>query len=442
MILCTTRSCAGKQGRSSIWEMLQSACARVRKFRGDQSGTVVVIFAFILVTLVGTGGGAVDYGRWQQARNETVNAMDAAVLAAGRVMQLPGSTEADAIAAAQKYYNENKPGILAPDNVSFSITTQGTVMIGNSSGSLVKTPFLNLFGIPHLQVNASSKAILAANSNSGSDVEIAMMLDTTGSMSGQKMVDLQAAAKDLIEIVVWPDQSVYTSRVALAPFSRYVNVGTANFNSVTGVTASGDPDQRTCVKERQGADRYTDASPTAGGFFDYYTGSGTCAPTSAVVPLTADKNLLKAQIDNFPTTGRTAGHLGTAWAWYLISPNWSGIWTGSTTPKPYSLISQTNGAGQPKLYKIAILMTDGVYNQEYSGADSTTQARAICDNMKAEGVTVYTVGFEISVGSTPDLTMQHCASSSTHYYNASNGEALKLAFRDIALKISTLRLAE
>ena len=441
MKLCTNSPFI-RRWRATVRNLLHSASTRAQRFSGDQSGTVVVIFAFIIVTLVGTGGGAVDYGRWQQARNETVNAMDAAVLAAGRVMQLPGSTENDAIAAAQKYYDENKPGILSPDNVSFSVTTQGTVMIGSSTGSLVRTPFLGLFGISHLEVNATSKAILAANSNSGSDVEIAMMLDTTGSMSGNKMDDLQEAAKDLIEIVVWPDQSVYTSRVALAPFSRYVNVGTAYFNQVTGATASGNPDQRTCVKERSTSDRYTDASPTAGGYFDYYGGSGTCKPTSTIVPLTSNKNLLKAHIDNFPTSGSTAGHLGTAWAWYLISPNWSGVWTGQSTPKPYSLISQTNGAGQPKLHKIAILMTDGVYNQEYSGSDSTTQARAICDNMKAEGVTVYTVGFEISVGSTPDVTMQHCASSSTHYYNASNGEALKLAFRDIALKISTLRLAE
>ena len=97
---------------------------------------------------------------------------------------------------------------------------------------------------------------------------------------------------------------------------------------------------------------------------------------------------------------------------------------------------------QPKLHKIAILMTDGSYNKYYSGDDSTTQARAICDGMKNKKIVVYTVGFAIGVGSTPDLTMQYCATSASHYYNASNGEALKQAFRDIALKISDLRLAE
>lgn len=428
--------------RSVVRGLSRTARSKVGQFGSDQRGTIVVLFALMAVILVGTGGGAVDYGRWLKARNETVNALDTAVLAAGRVMQLPGSTEADALATAQKYYSENKSNALNPDNVSFQVTTQGTVMIGTSAASLVKTPFLGLFGLGHLAVNATSKAVLAANSNAGSDVEISLMLDTTGSMSGQKMSDLQEAAKDLVDIVIWPDQSTYTSRVALAPFSPYVNVGTGHFNAITNATASGGTDERTCVKERSGADRYTDASPSSGGYFNYYTGSNSCKPYSTIMPLTSDKAALKARIDSFPTTGTTAGHLGTAWAWYLLSPNWSSVWTGTSTPKPYSLTQQLNQSGQPMLRKIAILMTDGEYNKFYSGSDSTTQARAICDNMKASGVTVYSVGFEISVGSTPDLTMQYCAKDSSHYYNASDGEALKLAFRDIALKISTLRLAE
>jgi uncharacterized protein YegL len=51
------------------------------------------------------------------------------------------------------------------------------------------------------------------------------VLDVTGLMSGQKIADLKLAAKDLIDIVVWEDQSKYTSKVALVPFSEAVNVG-------------------------------------------------------------------------------------------------------------------------------------------------------------------------------------------------------------------------
>jgi hypothetical protein len=36
--------------------------------------------------------------------------------------------------------------------------------------------------------------------------------------------------------------------------------------------------------------------------------------------------------------------------------------------------------------------------------------------------------------------LSHCATDATHAYIADNGDALKVAFRDIALKISVLRI--
>ncbi len=412
----------------------------IRCFGQDKRGAIIIVFAFALLVLVGMIGGAVDYGRWLKAKTSTQAAMDAAVLAAGRVMQIPGTSKSDALAAAQKYYDKNKSAVLSSDNVAFSTSPDGAEIIATSVASQVKTPFLGLMGLRELPVNATSKALLGPNS--GSNLEVSLMLDTTGSMYGQKMIDLQAAAKDLIDIVIGDGQSNGNTRIALAPFSRYVNVGATYFSAITGSTAGGGLNERTCVKERSNSDRYTDASPSVGGLFDPYLGTGTCSPTVTIMPLTNDAAALKAQIDSFPTSDLTAGHLGTAWAWYLLSPNWSGVWTGDSTPKPYAMLTETNGNGTPRLRKIAVLMTDGAYNTEYSGESSTTQARAICTNIKNEGIIVYTIGFAITVGSSPDLIMQHCASSSEHYYNAANGEALKAAFRDIALKIATLRLSE
>ena len=375
--------------------------------------------------------------------------MDAAVLAGGRVLQLANASDAQAQAAAELFYAQNKADGLSIDNTSF--TVNATEIVGVST-SHVATPFLKILGINTLPVNLTSKAELAAGSNAGSHVEVSMMLDTTGSMSGSKMVDLKEAAKDLVDIVVWDDQSEYTSRVALAPFSYYVNVGTAYFNAITNTTVGGGTNERTCVKERNTTKRYKDAKPQVDHYFDYYTGSGTCKPTSTVMPLSSDRTALKNHIDGLPTTGMTAGHLGTGWAWYLISPKWKDVWPAASKPKAYSLLTESTDPSstavygdsdfKPKLYKIAILMTDGSYNQWYTGDDSTTQARAICDGIKAKNIIVYTVGFQIAVNSTPDITMQQCATSSSHYYNASSGEALKQAFRDIALKISDLRISE
>ena len=52
----------------------------------------------------------------------------------------------------------------------------------------------------------------------------------------------------------------------------------------------------------------------------------TCEPGATIVPLTSDRDKLKDAIDEFKASGTTAGQLGTAFAWYLLSPNWSDVW--------------------------------------------------------------------------------------------------------------------
>ena len=217
----------------------------------------------------------------------------------------------------------------------------------------------------------------------------------------------------------------------------------AYFKKFTNQDPTGSGNDRTCVRERQGNNRYNDKKPNGGnGYFDPYPGSWTCKTSATIVPLTNDKDALKSAIDNMPTTGWTAGHLGTQWAWYLLSQRFRSFFPSDNKPNKYNMLTQLNEDGKPLLYKIAILMTDGEYNTYYSGDDSATQARAICDGMKAKGIEVYTVGFQIAEGGTADTTMKLCATSSDHYYSAEDGNALKSAFRDIALKISTLRLSE
>ena len=73
------------------------------------------------------------------------------------------------------------------------------------------------------------------NNSKGESLEISLMLDVTGSMCDPctKIDDLKAAAKDLVDIVIWDDQSAYTSKVALSPFAPAVNVGSTYFTQLT-----------------------------------------------------------------------------------------------------------------------------------------------------------------------------------------------------------------
>jgi hypothetical protein len=65
------------------------------------------------------------------------------------------------------------------------------------------------------------------------------------------------------------------------------------------------------------------------------------------------------------------------------------------------------------------------------------QLLATCNAAKAEGITIYTIGFETSASSA--ATMRSCASSPAHHFDA-NGLNLSDAFSAIAREIAKLRL--
>ena len=111
------------------------------------------------------------------------------------------------------------------------------------------------------------------------------------------------------------------------------------------------------------------------------------------------------------------------------------------------------------------IMTDGDFNTIYhdgviaknsgsgSGADeykidanatngtSFEQADNLCDNIKAEGVVVYTVGLGVASFQGAQDFVNNCATSADHVYLPSTGTELKQAFRDIAVQVSNLRIS-
>ena len=458
-----------------VWRTERVRRMKVAALARNDRGSVAIMFAltiFVVFTLV---GGAVDLGRAMVARDRLQSAVDSSVLAAARVWQLENSlTLAEEKALA--HFDSNKP----PEDsrvVSFTPDMQAATftMVGETT---VKTPFLSLVR-QSITVSTRGQALIAGGGNAGTNLEVSMMLDVTGSMAGSKITDLKAAAKDLIDIVVWADQAEFTSRVALAPFSAAVNAGSVlgplvaynpssslTFRQRSGGNSTRYRTNTYCLGERTGSNAFTDVAPTGSNRIPrvYQTSSGTaCVPGSPIVPLTSDKDSLKTVINGFNASGNTAGHLGTAWAWYLLSPNWADVYPAASKPKSYSMLTQTGEKGQPLLKKVAVLMTDGEYNQQYcnsttpntagamipdydtgsSGANcsspngnSTTQSRLMCTAMKAAGITVYTVGFGLGqTGSAVD-TLRGCASEPHMFYNTTTGDELRNAFRHIATSIA------
>ena len=220
-----------------------------------------------------------------------------------------------------------------------------------------------------------------------------------------------------------------------------------------------------CMIERPAATghAYDDANPSTAAFpaLSSTVPTTTCPPAVTVTPLSNDPKVLNAAIDSLAAGGGTAGHIGTAWGWYTLSPKWSAFWPAGSSP----------AAASPSVVKIAIIMTDGGFNWHYDSAnnavndDSTTnsstlgnglsrnQASTVCTNMKNAGIEIFTVGVEVSSASglASDAAalqvLQNCGAPlpgdtmfSQHYYSVSNNNdptaGLDATFKSIATQIA------
>lgn len=213
----------------------------------------------------------------------------------------------------------------------------------------------------------------------------------------------------------------------------------------------------TCATERVGLAAYTDVAPSGAPVGLNYPSTNNPCPSSTITPLSTDKAMLKAQIDSYDDGGSTAGQIGLAWGWYAIAPDFGYIWPTASQPAAYTA---------PDLLKVVVLMTDGDFNTPYcngviardagpgsggssdkincdaTNGDAYGQAARLCANIKAKGVIIYTVGFDVRAGTLAADLMSDCATDADHVYLPSSGAALKDAFAAIGKDIIKLRLTK
>lgn len=393
----------------------------VTTFTSDERGGVAVIFGLMFAALVMCVGIAVDFGRTTHAGNKLLAAADAASLAGGRALLDGRLSDAQVKAVALKFFDENMK-----QNGQFGTVKKVSVAVDRSSGA-VTVDATTTVGMTVTRTAGFDSVDLPVKSSVLSDqkdIELGMALDVTGSMGGQKIIDLRNAAKDLVDILMPDGGAANKVRIGLAPYAASVNAG-AYAGTVTNRLSSN------CVHERGGSQAFTDAAPSAGTFLGF-TARMVC-PSAKVEPLTTDKVVLKNSIDTYRAAGMTAGHLGAAWASYLVSPEWKDIWPAASEPVAY---------GDAKTLKAIILMTDGEFNTQYINANgnSANQARDVCRETKDRDVVIYAVGFQSPAAA--EALLKDCASTTDHYFSARNGSELRQAFIEIAQQLNNLRLTQ
>lgn len=89
---------------------------------------------------------------------------------------------------------------------------------------------------------------------------------------------------------------------------------------------------------------------------------------------------------------------------------------------------------------------DSIFRRDIDNADEfvdyiNDRERLLCENIKDEGIEIYTVIFRETDGETRDL-MRDCATSPNHYFTADNAAELNAAFTAIGSGIGNLRLTQ
>ena len=433
---------------------------RKLNFWRRSEGATTVLFSLSLIPIIAVTGVSVDLGSVYLARTQLQEAIDAAALASARNLQTTKDVNvASALAtsmfaaAAPKSYSSRITDLIV-DGVKGEVSMTATTTVPMSMMRVLSS------SNSQIDISASAQAV-SQQGGLGKNLEVSLMLDVTSSMTSgsgtsgmTKLQAMQAAAKNVINTVVKDSQTPHKSRVALVPFSAAVNVG-SYFQAVTNAAPNG---SWKSVVERTGASAFTDDAPKAGTFFPSYEAShsGALSPsstisrlernrttniptTSILVPLSSNKAALSQAIDQFSANGTTAGHIGTAWAWYTLSPKWSSIFSGASAPAPYD----------KDTVKVAILMSDFDYNVYYKSAngDMNTQAAALCANMKAAGVVVYTIGFQVESTKPHAVDLFNtCATDPSKALPAQTGADMIVAFQTIANTVldsvsSPIRLA-
>ena len=367
----------------------------LRTFAAETRGNVAMLVAFSLIPLMGAGAIAVDYTYAETMKVKLAAAADSAALAGAQLFNGAAKQRADRAAATFESSLSQLQGVKKVKFEASDVTDKGVYTGFKVEASAeAETIFAKIIGIDILKIGVSAESVLG----DGSKMEIALVLDTTGSMAGAKMDNLKIAANGLVKTLSEKALVAGSMKFSLVPFAQYVNVGLANRNQSwisvppdTSVAKTGcwkesqivsknnckivkqtylndgvpvTYDQEVCDitygPEVEVCGNWTETSVWNGcaGSRNYPLnkqdgGYGTPVPglanqdcPAALTPLTSNTSVITAGINAMYAAGETYIPGGLIWGWRTLSPQ-----------APFS--ESEKGTSGSKVNQYNILMTDG-----------------------------------------------------------------------------------
>ncbi len=209
--------------------------ATARDFLRSKRGNVAMMFAIALMPLMIGAGAGLDFARAMMVRQQMGASLDAAALAIGSTTGLNSTT---AQALAQKYFDAN----YTVDTAQYGhVTINPPVYDANGSVTItatnnMPTVLMKLAGITAVPVSTSSTVVWGQTK-----LWVSLVLDNSGSMcqpdsqpcndttnTSTKIYQLKEATKTMLTKLEAVSSTAGDVRVAIVPFARSVDVGTAN----------------------------------------------------------------------------------------------------------------------------------------------------------------------------------------------------------------------
>ena len=452
--------------------MLSTIQRQVGRFSRAKGGNVAITFAIATLPVIGGVGAAVDYSHANSVKVALQAALDSTALMLSK--EAANDTSAALQTNAVKYF---KAMFTRPEGTNLTLTATYTTSGGSAvvvNGQVdVPTVFMGVMGFSKITVNGSSTAKWGSQR-----LRVALALDNTGSMADDgKMTALKAATKTLLaqlKAAAGTNGDVY---VSIIPFSKDVNVGSSNYTgnwidwddweSANGSwqyvqTGSGSSRRgrsrcsgsnqwvvanhntwNGCVTDR---DQSFDQTITAAIPSDADLPNGqasTLYPAEqygqcpvAMMGLNYDWTTMNSLVDSMTPNGNTNQPIGLVWAWQSLVGG--GPLTAPAKDSNYTY------------QDIIILMSDGLntadrwYSQQTPVDNrmvNTGNGTGTCANIKAAGVTIYTI--HVNTGGDPMSTLlQSCASDSNKFWMITNAADLSGVFTQIGTNLTQLRVAK
>jgi Flp pilus assembly protein TadG len=427
--------------------MLNAVKISVNRFRRDEDGALLVFGLVLFVLMVMMGGFAVDLMRYENTRTTLQNTLDRSTLAAAALSQ-----KLDREAVVRDYMQ--KAGI-GEQLQSVTVTTSQNSSVVNAVGRADTNPFfLHMIGIDEFDAVGRSQAEQAI-----SNLEIALVLDVSGSMTGVKLANLKIAAMAFVDTMLDNDPNDRVS-ISIVPYNAQVNIG-PDLVSKFNITNPNNVDDVNCVEIPTAgfntlALSQTDPMPMmAYADYSYNTNridgwvshndtsyakpnfeSVFCKPSTVnVIRLpNNDADVLKSQVDALEAGGNTSITLGMKWGATMLDPSMRPVFgdLSGAGKVPAELANRPYAYSDPDNLKIVILMTDGEHVSHTRIVDAfKTGPSNIYRSVDDGNYSVrFTTGRPVSAG-TNEFYVPHLNTWQAAPWTNGTGLALQQDWRDV-----------